>query len=106
MTAVLDDMRGLTDTGLLAAFRAADDAAARAVLAEAERRDQAEAERRDLAARTARAREALAVIRAEAECAVHAQYLAASEWTRGRLLSREGRAAGVSRAGLVAAARG
>ena len=98
MTAVLDAGLGcLSDEVLADMFRAAgDDAAARAVLAELGRRDAADREARELAERTARAREALAVIRAEAECAVHAQYLAASEETRGRLLSREGMTAGVA----------
>lgn len=88
MTAVLEDLRAVDDTGLLDAYRAADDAAARAVLAEARRRDV-----RD---RLDRGRRVLAAIRHEAECAVHAQYLAASEETRGRLLSREGMAAGIA----------
>jgi hypothetical protein len=91
--AVLEDLRGLTDTGLLPVYQEADDdAARRAVLAEAARRDQAD--------RLAAARAVLAGIRAEAELAVHNQYLAADEWCRGRLLSREGTAAGIAEAAL------
>ena len=89
MTAVLEDLRDLSDAALADTYdRAADDAARSAVLAELGRRDAAD--------RTARARAALDRIRHEAECAVHAQFLAASEWTRGRLLSREGVAAGIA----------
>ncbi|HQU44904.1 MAG TPA: hypothetical protein PK867_18965, partial [Pirellulales bacterium] len=40
----------------------------------------------------------LAGIRHEAELAVHAQFLEASEWCRGRLLSRAGMAAGIAEA--------
>ena len=88
MTAVLEELRAVDDTGLLDAYRAADGTAARAVLAEARRRDV-----RD---RLESGRRVLAGIRHEAECAVHAQFLAASEETRGRLLSREGAAAGIA----------
>jgi AAA domain-containing protein len=88
-TAVLEDLGVLTDDELAAMYRAADDdAAARAALAEAGRRDAAD--------RVARARDVLAGIRHEAECAVHAQYLKASGWCRGRLLSREGTATDVA----------
>ena len=88
MTAVLEDVRHLPDADLIGAYRAADDVLAEAILSEAARRDRAD--------RMAKARRALDAIRHEAECAVHAQYLAASEWTRGRLLSRAGVAAGIA----------
>lgn len=91
--AVLEDLRGLTDTGLLPVYQEADDdAARRAVLAEAARRDQAD--------RLAAARGVLAGIRAEAELAVHSQYLEADAQCRGRLLSRGGEAAGITEAAL------
>ena len=88
MTAVLEDVRHLPDADLIGAYRAADDVLAEAILSEAARRDRAD--------RMAKARRALDAIRHDAECAVHAQYLAASEWTRGRLLSRAGAAAGIA----------
>ena len=93
MTAVLEDLRAVPDTGLLPVYQeAGDDTARRAVLAEAARRDQAD--------RLAAARRVLAGIRAEAECAVHAQFLEASAECRGRLLSREGMAAGIAEMAL------
>ena len=88
MTAVLEDVRHLPDADLIGAYRAADDVLAEAILSEAARRDRAD--------RLAAARGVLAAMRHEAECAVHAQYLAASDWTRGRLLSRAGMAAGIA----------
>jgi len=86
------DVLAIDDQALLALYRSDDEADRAAALAEAERRDQAE--------RLARARERLAQIRAEGELAAHAQYLEASDWCRGRLLSREGMAAGVDETSL------
>lgn len=89
---VLADLRSLDDPGLLDAYRAADDTVARAVLAEAGRRDASD--------RLARAREVLAKVRAEGEQAAYAQYLQASDYTRGRLLSPAGMAAGIAEQAL------
>ena len=87
-TVAAPDLRALTIYELADTYdQAADDAARARVVAEVTRRDRAD--------RMATARRALGRIRHEAECAVHAQYLAASEWTRGRLVSREGMAAGI-----------
>ena len=83
-------LRSLNDDDLAGAWRAAD-VDDPAVFAEFMR----EFGQRTRTERLARAREALAVIRAEGELAAHAQYLKASEWTRGRLLSRAGMAASI-----------
>jgi AAA domain len=92
VTAVLEDLGSLTDddlAGMYAEAAAADDAAVvRTALGVLRGRDAAD--------RAARARDVLAGIRHEAECAVHAQFLAASAFCAGRLLSREGMAAGVA----------
>ena len=85
----LGDLRTLTDLELADMYGAADDQTCAGLLAEMERRDQA-------AHRMTAARRALDTIRHDAECAVHAQFLAASEYTRGRLLSRAGMAAGIA----------
>ena len=88
MTIVAEALQGLPDTLLADVYREADeDAERRAVLAEAARRDQAD--------RLAAARGVLASIREEGEQAAYAQYRRAEEWCRGRLLSREGMAAGI-----------
>ena len=90
--AVLEDLHGLADTALADVYPDADDETRAAVLAEFARRDQAD--------RLAAARGTLAGIRTEAELAVHNQFLAASAECRGRLLSREGEAAGITEAAL------
>ena len=90
--AVLEDLHGLADTALADVYPDADDETRAAVLAEFARRDQAD--------RLAAARGVLAGIRSEAELAVHNQFLAASAECRGRLLSREGEAAGITEAAL------
>jgi hypothetical protein len=76
------DIRGLSDEEIAGVY----DAAAEDDRAEC----LAELERRDLAGRTRAAREALTVIRAEGEIAVHAQYLAASAACSGELLNGRG----------------
>jgi hypothetical protein len=82
------DIRALTDEEIAGLYDAAAEDDRAACLAELERRD--------LAERTAPAREALAVLRAEGELAAYAQYREAEAWCRGRLLSREGMAAGIA----------
>jgi hypothetical protein len=78
------DMRAMTDTGLLKAYRA-DEHQQAAVLSEAARRDRA-----DHAARLR------AAVRAEWYDAMFAQYLAAEAECRGNLLSREGLREGIA----------
>jgi len=93
VTAMLEapTLGDLTDDQLAAAWQASDvdDPAVFAAFT-------AEFDQRDAANRMARARGTLDTIRHEAACAVHAQFLAASEFCRGRLLSREGVAAGIA----------
>lgn len=81
---VLAPMRAMSDDELLALYLA-DEESARAALAEAARRDRLEQAARD------RRR-----VQQEWMDLQHAQYLAADAATRGNLLSREGRKAGVS----------
>ena len=97
MTAVLEDVRHLPDADLIGAYRAADDVLAEAILSEAARRDRAD--------RMAKARRALDAIRHDAECAVHAQYLAASEWTPRPPAEPRGHGGRYRRAGPLADAR-
>ena len=76
-------LRDVTDEDLLALFAAADDLTRAAVQREADRRDRED--------RLAKTRAKLAEIHAEGYDAAYAQYLKASEWTRGNLLSDLGK---------------
>ena len=76
------DLRAMTDTELLDLYRS-DGTAAAAALTEAERRDHA--------AHMTAARSARDAILAEGYDAAYAQYLKASEYTRGELLSELGK---------------
>lgn len=89
------DLTTMGDEGLADAWSAADvddPAVFDTFMTEFRRREQAE--------RLAAARKRLAEIRAEGELATHAQYLEASDRTRGRLLSREGMAASIDETDL------
>jgi AAA domain len=92
VTALLEDLRAAELEQLAEVYYADEGPTSAAALREVARRDQE--------ARLAAARGALAGIRSEAELAVHAQFLEASEQCRGRLLSREGMAAGIAEAAL------
>ncbi len=89
MTAVLEDVRTLTEDELADLVSGEDDTARAAAVAELDRRD---AEARRYAARHGQRRMADT---AWAEAA-HAQYVQADELCRGHLLSRKGKAAGIT----------
>ena len=89
MTAVLEDVRTLTEDELADLVSGEDDTARAAAVAELDRRD---AEARRYAARHGQRRMADT---AWVEAA-HAQYVQADELCRGHLLSRKGKAAGIT----------
>ena len=84
MTVAALDLRAVPDEELLSLYRS-DERAAAAALAEAARRD-----------RTDRAAASRTALRAEWYDAAYQQFLAAEAQTRGKLLSRDGLAAGVA----------
>ena len=86
-TPVALDLKAMTDDELLDLYRS-DGTAAAMALTEVKRRDQAD--------QMAKARRTLAEIRAEGERQAYAQYRAADEWCRGELLSKAGKAAGIT----------
>ena len=91
MTSMLTDYRAIPDDDLAGLFASVGDTdEIVAIIAEMDRREQA-------SGKMTAAQRALGSVRADGEAAVHAQFLAASEWTRGRLLSREGMAAVAAR---------
>ena len=87
VTAIAQDLRDLPDGELAAMFTTTDAGTelGRAILAECARQD-----------RRARSRAARDALRAEWESGAYSQYLAACEATNGYLLSKAGKAAGIS----------
>src|ERR1700677_554784 len=83
------DLRSLSDDELAERFAVAGEAETAAILAECNRRD-----------RLQRQRDRRAAVRDEWAIVQHAQYLAADALCRGSLLSKAGRAAGVSESSL------